>query len=107
MLLRRPLLDLLLPLSARQPRLVPLLPVLVDLAADRWPRACLEVPDALNLQDLAVATLSVLDLWMGKGDASTCNRMDDPEQARAGSQRDVMFAGVQQWQGCIAMIPGR
>ncbi|CAK9009252.1 unnamed protein product [Durusdinium trenchii] len=56
--LLRPLLDLLLPLSARQPRLVPLLPVLVDLAADRWPRACLEVPDALNLQDLAVATLS-------------------------------------------------
>lgn len=66
----RPLLDRLLPLALAPDPPVQLLPLLADLAADRWPRACVEASDALNIKAVADAALAFVRSGDGNAEAA-------------------------------------
>ncbi|CAE7562491.1 unnamed protein product [Symbiodinium natans] len=105
--LLRPLLDRLLPLAKSGPACPQLLPLLADLASDRWPRVCLEDPevggmlDVLCTADAALLLVrniageedsasnaeAALAVWQTLAGTAMCGTMEWEDEAELGAGR--------------------
>eukprot|EP00439_Symbiodinium_sp_Y106_P059594 s4489_g8.t1 len=102
----RPILDRLLPTAKMNPTCPQLVPLLADLAADRWPRACLNDPEVVGMLDVlstADAALLLLRNTGEDGDASDAEAALAVWQSLAGTA----LCGTVEWEDEAELGAGR